>query len=77
MPRNDDQACRVYPQEDNLEEARVDTSKEQEATNESLTRSENDCDNAEGEVHPEFTLNSAQRGKKRKTPYWMSYPRQL
>ena len=53
---------------ENLVEAHVDsdTSKEQEATNVSLTRSEDEHDVREDEIHVKSTLNSAQTGNKRK-----------
>lgn len=60
---------------ENLVEAHVDsdTSKEQEVTNASLTRSEDEHDVREDEIHVESTLNSAQTGKKRKTPYSIKF----
>ncbi|XP_068761695.1 uncharacterized protein [Montipora capricornis] len=65
----------VPPEQENLEEPLVDcyTSKEQEATNVSLTRSEDEHDVSEGEIHAESTPNSAPGGNKRKTPYSVKF----
>ena len=65
----------VPPEQENLEEPLVDsyTSKEQKATNVSLTRSEDEHDVSEGEIHAESTPNSAPGGNKRKTPYSIKF----
>ena len=65
----------VPPEQENSEEPLVDsyTSKEQEATNVSLTRSEDEHDVSEGEIHAESTPNSAPGGNKRKTPYSVKF----
>ena len=66
---------RYPPEQENLVEPLVDsdTSKEQEATNMSLTPSEDEHDVSEGEIHAESTLNSAPGGNKRKTPYAIKF----
>ncbi|XP_068739196.1 uncharacterized protein [Montipora capricornis] len=65
----------VPPEQENLEEPLVDsyTSKEQEATNVSLTQSEDEHDVSEGEIHVESSPNSAPGGNKRHTPYSVKF----
>ena len=65
----------VPPEKENLVQPLVDsdTSKEQEATNVSLTRSEDENAVSEDEIHAESTLNSAQTWNKRKTPYSIKF----
>ena len=65
----------VPPEKENLVQPLVDsdTSKEQEATNVSLTRSEDENAVSEDEIHAESTLSSAQTWNKRKTPYLIKF----
>ena len=65
----------VPPEKKNLVQPLVDsdTSKEQEATNVSLTRSEDENAVSEDEIHAESTLSSAQTWNKRKTPYLIKF----
>ena len=70
-----DLTAEFLPEKENLVQPLVDsdTSKEQEATNVSLTRSEDENAVSEDEIHAESTLNSAQTWNKRKTPYSIKF----